>query len=64
MYNNSPRGKNISILLNEGDMYCMSEKTVGTDCLSAPKNQYTLRHAAGAAKYTTKTDKLRIINSA
>lgn len=62
-YNNSPRGKNISVLLEEGDMYCMSEKTVGTDWLSAPKKQYTLRHAAGAAKYTTKTDKLRVINS-
>lgn len=61
-YNNSPRGKNVSILLNEGDIYCMSEKTVGTDWLSAPKKQYTLRHAAGAEKYTTKTDKLRVVN--
>ena len=61
-YNNIPRGKNVSILLNEGDIYCMSEKTVGTDWLSAPKKQYTLRHSAGAEKYTTKTDKLRVVN--
>lgn len=61
-YNNRPRGLNVSILLNEGDVYCMSEKTVGTDWMDAPKKQYTLRHAAGSDKYTTKTDKVWIKN--
>tara|TARA_Y100000389_G_scaffold6904_1_gene6614 strand:- start:1085 stop:1489 length:405 start_codon:yes stop_codon:yes gene_type:complete len=30
-YNNQPRGKNVNIQLQPGDLYCMSEKTVGTD---------------------------------
>jgi len=33
------------------------KKTVGTDWMTAPK-KYTLRHAAGAEKYTTKTNKI------
>ena len=61
-YNNRPRGYNASIFLNPGDGYCMSEKTVGTDWMAAPKKQYTLRHCAGAAKYTTETPTLRIVN--
>ena len=61
-YNNRPRGKNISLTLNSGDIYCMSEKTVGTDWMLAPKHKYTLRHAAGASKYTTKTPTLKIVN--
>jgi len=36
--------------LEHGDMYMMSEKAVGNDWKK--KNSYTLRHAAGAAKYT------------
>lgn len=59
-YNDQPRGINVSLLLNEGDIYCMSEKTVGTDWRSAPKKQYTLRHAAGSDKYTTNTGKIQI----
>lgn len=61
-YNNSPRGMNVSILLGEGDVYCMSEKAVGTDWMAAPRKRYTLRHAAGADKYTTKTGKIWIKN--
>ena len=61
-YNDEPRGTNVSILLNEGDVYCMGEKTVGTDWRAAPKKQYTLRHSAGAEMYTTKTPKIQIRN--
>lgn len=61
-YNNRPRGYNVSIFLNPGDVYCMTEKTVGTDWTAAPKKQYTLRHCAGAAKYTTETSTIRIVN--
>lgn len=61
-YNNRPRGYNASIFLNPGDVYCMSEKTVGTDWMAAPKKQYTLRHCAGAAKYTTETPTIKIVN--
>ncbi len=57
-YNSQPRGLNISILLNEGDVYCMGEKTVGTDWKK--KKYYTLRHAAGAEKYTIKTGKIHV----
>jgi len=61
-YNNRPRGYNASIFLNPGDLYCMSEKAVGTDWMAAPKKQYTLRHCAGAAKYTTETPTVKIVN--
>ena len=61
-YNNLPRGTNFSTILEPGDIYCMSEKTVGTDWLRAPKKRYTLRHAAGASKYTTNTPKIRVEN--
>lgn len=61
-YNNRPRGYNVSIFLNPGDVYCMSEKAVGTDWMAAPKKQYTLRHCAGASKYTTETSTIRIVN--
>lgn len=43
-------GKKLEILLNHGDMYIMSEKAVGTDWMK--KIIPTLRHAAGADKYT------------
>ena len=61
-YNNRPRGNNVSIFLNPGDVYCMTEKSVGTDWMAAPKKQYTLRHCAGASKYTTETSTIRIVN--
>ena len=43
-------GERITIPLNAGDMYIMSEKAVGTDWKK--KTIYTLRHATGAAKFT------------
>jgi hypothetical protein len=62
-----PRGLDVSIILNPGDIYCMSEKTVGTDWKANlqqgwKNNRYTLRHAAGAPKYTTQTDNVHIKN--
>lgn len=45
-----PIGERIQIILEDGDMYVMSEKAVGTDWLK--KNKATLRHATGADKYT------------
>jgi hypothetical protein len=43
-------GERITVPLNAGDMYIMSEKAVGTDWKK--KTIYTLRHATGAAKFT------------
>lgn len=43
-------GKKVTIYLNHGDMYIMSEKAVGTDWKKS--SIYTLRHAAGCTKYT------------
>jgi hypothetical protein len=40
----------IEIMLNDGDMYMMSEKAVGFDWLK--KKVATLRHATGCRKYT------------
>lgn len=48
--NSKPVGMNLKIDLNSGDLYVMSEKTVGTDWKT--KSIYTLRHAAGCPKYT------------
>ncbi len=49
-----PIGKRIEFDLNDGDIYFMSQKAVGTDWKR--KIMPTLRHAAGAKKYlTTKT---------
>lgn len=45
-----PIGERILIQLNDGDMYAMSEKAVGSDWLK--KTIPTLRHAAGCDKYT------------
>jgi len=47
-YNDYPRGFNMSIMLEEGDIYCMSEKTVGTDWrpnkeMGFKKKSYVLR---------------------
>lgn len=50
-HNSQPLGQSINLILNHGDMYVMSEKAVGTDWKK--KNIYTLRHAAGCAKYIT-----------
>jgi alkylated DNA repair dioxygenase AlkB len=66
-YNDRPRSVNISLILQPGDVYCMTEKTVGTDWrpkLSEGifKKRYVLRHAAGAKNYTTQTQKLVITN--
>ena len=45
-----PIGKRMRFDLEDGDIYIMSEKTVGTDWKS--RVVPTLRHAAGAAAYT------------
>lgn len=47
----APIGERILVPLNGGDVYVMSEKAVGTDWKS--KKIATLRHATGAAKFTT-----------
>lgn len=47
--NNKRIGSNKKIMLNHGDIYVMSDKTVGTDWKR--KSILTLRHAAGANKY-------------
>lgn len=46
-----PIGEPIIIQLDDGDIYIMSEKTVGTDWMTHEK--YTIRHATGCSKYTT-----------
>jgi len=46
--NGSVRGRRLEIMLGHGDLYVMTEKTVGTDWKK--KNIPTLRHAAGFAK--------------
>jgi len=43
-YKSEPVGKRFQTLLNDGDLYIMSEKAVGFDWMK--KNSYTLRHAA------------------
>jgi len=49
-HNSDPVGPRLKFDLFDGDMYIMSEKAVGTDWMSSSK--VTLRHAAGADKYT------------
>jgi hypothetical protein len=49
-YQKKPASERIVINFNHGDMYVMSEYTVGTNWMSS--NVYTLRHSAGADKYT------------
>ena len=46
-----PVGTKFTTQLNSGDVYIMSEKTTGYDWKK--RSQYTLRHSAGAEKYTT-----------
>lgn len=50
-HNWKPIASRMEFMLAEGDLYIMSEKTVGTDWKSPSK--LTLRHAAGCSKYTT-----------
>tara|TARA_B110001452_G_scaffold248841_1_gene235910 strand:- start:285 stop:989 length:705 start_codon:yes stop_codon:yes gene_type:complete len=47
-----PIGKKFETILNSGDIYIMSEKATGNDWRKK-KIIYTLRHSAGAEKYTT-----------
>jgi hypothetical protein len=47
-----PIGPTIEVFLNEGDIYFMSNKTVGGDWKRSSFS--TLRHAAGAPKYCFK----------
>lgn len=47
--NGKPCGAPIDIGLNDGDLYIMSEKAVGSDWKK--RMIYTLRHSAGAEKY-------------
>ena len=47
--NNTPIGKKVMIKLNDGDIYIMDEKAVGTDWKTS--SIFTLRHAAGCEKY-------------
>ena len=47
--NGKPCGEPIDIGLNDGDLYIMSEKAVGSDWKK--RIIYTLRHAAGCKKY-------------
>ena len=49
-YKTKPIGKRISIPLDPGDMYVMSEKAVGTDWRTSVKFP-TLRHATGCHKF-------------
>ena len=50
-YRGVPSGERMIFELYGGDVYIMSEKTVGTDWKK--KVIYTLRHATGCAKFTT-----------
>ena len=53
-------GENVKIVLEDGDMYVMSEKAVGFDWLK--KKEGTLRHAAGCDKFTViKEEKKKIV---
>ena len=45
-----PVGERITIDLHDGDMYVMSEKSVGFDWMQ--KKKPTLRHATGCDKFT------------
>ena len=48
--NSEPVGEPFEVVLNDGDMYIMSEKAVGFDWLK--KKIPTLRHSTGCAKFT------------
>jgi hypothetical protein len=48
--NSEPVGEAFELILNDGDMYIMSEKAVGFDWLK--KKIPTLRHSTGCSKFT------------
>jgi hypothetical protein len=48
--NSEPVGEPVELILNDGDMYIMSEKAVGFDWLK--KKIATLRHSTGSSKFT------------
>ena len=48
--NSNVIGDTLSLVLNSGDVYIMTEKTTGNDWKR--KNIYTLRHSAISEKYT------------
>ena len=48
-------GKTMRVMLNHGDIFIMSAKAVGYDCLK--RSKLTLMHAAGAEKYMKQLDK-------
>ena len=48
--NSEPVGEPFELVLNDGDMYIMSEKAVGFDWLK--KKIATLRHSTGSSKFT------------
>ena len=48
--NSLPIGEPFEVVLNDGDMYIMSEKAVGFDWLK--KKTATLRHSTGCSKFT------------
>jgi hypothetical protein len=50
-HNSKPVGNKVTITLNHGDLYIMSDKAIGRDWKK--RSQYTLRHSAGCSKYTT-----------
>ena len=52
-YGNLSQGERMEFQLNAGDVYVMSEWAVGTEWKKS--SEVTLRHATGAAKYTTVT---------
>jgi len=52
--NSKPVSDNLKFNLDHGDMYIMSEKTTGNDWKKS--SIYTLRHSAGADKYTKSKD--------
>lgn len=51
-YRNKSFGETLSVELNHGDAYIMSEKAVGWDWGCPVKHGPTLRHSAGCEKYT------------
>ena len=51
-YRNKSFGETLSVLLNHGDAYIMSEKAVGWDWVCPVKYGPTLRHSAGCENYT------------
>ena len=42
-------GNRVKLLLEHGDIYVMSEKATGFDCKK--RDVFTLKHAAGCAKF-------------